>query len=72
MDEYIEEEIKEISERLEKLENMSKDNSVMLKYLYRAYRLSYAISIIKWVVIIGFTLGAFYFLQPYLESVMKL
>ena len=68
----MEEDIREISERLRRIEDMTESNQKMIKSLHLAYRISYVFSIIKWVIIIGVTLGSFYYLQPYLEGVFKM
>jgi hypothetical protein len=72
MNESIEQEIKEMREELEEIKEMMVENSKMIKRLHNAYRISYSVSIIKWVIIIGFTLGTFYYIQPYLENILKL
>ena len=72
MDESIEQDIKEIREDLARMEELIEENHRMTKSLLNSYRLSSAISIIKWIIIIGFTLGAFYYIQPYLENILKL
>ena len=72
MDEIIEQEIRELREDVDRIQEMLEENTRMTRSLLNSYRLSSAISIIKWVIIIGFTLGAFYFIQPYLENILKL
>ena len=72
MNESIEEEMKEIREDLKRIEESIEENRRMTRSLLNAHRLSTAVSVIKWVVIIGFALGAFYYIQPYLETLLKL
>lgn len=72
MNESLEEEIREISESLNRLEIISEENQKMVRRLHNAYRFSSFVSIIKLVIVVGVTLGAFYYLQPYLEGVLKL
>ena len=72
MNESIEQEIKEMRDDLDEIKEMMVENSKMIKRLHIAYRMSAAISIIKWVIIIGFTLGSFYYIQPYLENILKM
>lgn len=72
MDEFIEEEIKEMKANLEDIKLMTEENNKMIRRLHNAYRISYAVSIIKWTIIIGFTIGAFYYIQPYLENILSL
>ena len=72
MNESIEQEIKEMRDDLDEIKEMMVENNKMVRRLHNAYRISYAVSIIKWVIIIGFTLGTFYYIQPYLENILKL
>lgn len=72
MNESIEQEIKEIRDDLDEIKEMVVENNKMIRRLHTAYRISYTVSIIKWVIIIGFTLGTFYYIQPYLENILKL
>lgn len=72
MDEFIEGDIKEMKEDIEDIKLMMQENNKMVRRLHTAYRINSVISIIKWTVIIGFTVGAFYYIQPYLENMLKL
>jgi hypothetical protein len=72
MNESIEDEMRDMSESLKRIEDMTEENQRMIKRLHFAYRFSALFSIVRWVIIIGVTLGAFYYLQPYLEGVLKL
>ena len=57
---------------LVKVLELSEDNNRMLKALHRNLWWARIRSVVYWVVIIGIALGAFYFLQPYIDKVMKL
>jgi len=48
--------------------NLAKENQKILKKLHRAHILGRAVKIFYWVIIIGVGVGAFYFLQPYIDS----
>ncbi len=48
------------------------ENNGILRGIRRANRWGIAIKIFYWVIIIGVTLGAFYFIQPYIESTLNL
>jgi len=72
MNESIEQEIKEMRDDLDEIKEMMVENNKMIRRLHAAYRILYTVSIIKWVIIIGFTLGTFYYIQPYLENILKL
>ena len=63
--------IQEIKEKMDELTEMVKENGRMTKILYRKAKISTAVSIVRWVVIIGVAIGAFVFLQPYLEKLVQ-
>ncbi|MFA6601345.1 MAG: hypothetical protein WCT02_00570 [Candidatus Paceibacterota bacterium] len=48
------------------------ENNVILRQMRRANRWGTAFRVFYWVIIIGVSIGALYFLQPYIDSVMKL
>ncbi len=48
---------------------LAEENNKMLHALRRSARISRIISIIYWVLIIGSTVGAYYFIQPYIQQV---
>ena len=50
---------------------LSKQNHKMLKKLLSYRRLEALYSIVKWVIVIGFALYSFYYLQPYLEQLLE-
>ena len=72
MNESIEEQIRDLSDSIRRLEILVEDDHRMIKNMHFAYRFSTLFTVLKFVVIIGVTLGAFYFVQPYLEGVLKL
>jgi hypothetical protein len=53
---------------LDVIKNEVEDNSKILRKLLRAERMRRWMSIIYWLVIIGLGLGAYYFIQPYIDS----
>ncbi len=57
---------------LERTYKLAEENSRMLKSLYRASMWSRATTIFYWLVIIGATFGAYYFIEPYLDLVRGL
>ena len=59
----------EYKRRLDRIENLVEDNNTMINKLYRAMRWSRAMKVVYFVIIIGASLGIFYFLQPYLDRV---
>jgi hypothetical protein len=55
---------------LERTYKMAEENNEILKSLRRSARWNTAFKVFYWVIIIGISLGAYYVIQPYLESVM--
>lgn len=51
---------------LEEAVGLSRENNKMLHRLQSAMRWGRFYSILKWVIIVGFTFGVYYYLQPYL------
>ncbi len=63
-------EIQEINEKLEEMSEMLKENQKMVKSLYHRAQWAVAFGILKWVLIIGITVGSFYYIQPFVEKFM--
>jgi hypothetical protein len=61
-------EIDELSKKIDHLTDLTEDNSAKLHKLHRDMVLGRIWKIVYWTVIIGAAIGAFYFLQPYLET----
>ncbi|MFA6554005.1 MAG: hypothetical protein WCS89_00675 [Candidatus Paceibacterota bacterium] len=57
---------------LERTYKMAEENNHILRGIRRSNRYGIAAKIFYWVVIIGITFGAFYYLQPYLNSMVNL
>ncbi len=57
---------------LERTYKMAEDNNRLLRKIRRSGIYSSVIKTIYWIVIIGVTLGAYYYLQPYLNSMMNI
>ena len=66
------EEFDAIVNRLSAIEHAVKDNNAMLQSIQRRARLSILFSLIKWFVIIGFSLGLFYYTKPYMEQTLNM
>jgi hypothetical protein len=62
----------DVRELLEKNLELNEENNKMLHTMERGARWTRILNIVYWIVIIGSALGAYYFLQPYIESVRKL
>ncbi len=56
---------KEIAE----LRVLLEENTRMTRAVYRQARFSTLFSVLKWVIIIGISIGSLYFIQPYLEGI---
>jgi hypothetical protein len=58
----------EMREQMARLLLLTEENNKYLHKLYRAHMWRTIWSVSYWVVIIGVTFGAYYFLQPYLDQ----
>lgn len=52
---------------LERTYKMVEENNSILRSLQRSKRIGLVIKSLYWIVIIGLSVGAFYFVQPYIE-----
>ena len=57
---------------LERTYKIAEENNAILRGIRRANRWGIAVKVFYWVIILGVTFGAFYFLQPYIESTLDL
>ena len=53
---------------LEETRALAEENAKVLKSIQTMHRTSLALKILYWVIIIGTTIGAFYFIQPYIDA----
>jgi hypothetical protein len=60
--------VEKLEERIAHLESELSENTRMVRSMYRAQKWGRIYRIIYWIVIIGLALGAFYFIQPYLQT----
>jgi hypothetical protein len=56
---------------LEETLNLSQENNKILRRLQRSARISQFFSLLKWLIIIALTVGTYYYVQPYLDSLLK-
>ena len=56
---------------LEETLALSKENNKMLHSMKRSMRLARVMSIFYWVIIIGSAVGAYYYIEPYLDQLMN-
>lgn len=64
-------EIQEIKENLKELTELVEENHKILNSLNRRAQLASLFVIVKWGVIIALSVGTAYYLQPYLETLLK-
>ncbi|MFA6300782.1 MAG: hypothetical protein WC609_00320 [Candidatus Paceibacterota bacterium] len=50
---------------------LEEENNRMLHSLRRSMLWSKVMSVIYWILILGISVGAFYFIQPYMDQAMK-
>jgi hypothetical protein len=50
--------------------NLAQENNKILHSLRRSMRLARIMSILYWALIIGSAVGAYYFIQPYIDQLM--
>ena len=58
-------------ELLQKTYELSQENNKILRGIRRSNRWSGFFRVIYWVLIIGVSIGAFYFIQPYINAITK-
>jgi hypothetical protein len=61
----------DLHEKIDELTAMLEENSRMTKGLYDRTRFLMLVSAIKWFIIIGLTIGAFYFVQPFIDTIVS-
>ena len=57
---------------LENTFNLAKENNQMLHKIRRSQRIANITRFFYWLIIIGITVGAFYFVQPYVNQLQDL
>jgi hypothetical protein len=61
----------EEKELLEKSVSLAEDNNKILRSMRNSMRWGRIMTVVYWILIIGISVGAFYFLQPYIDQVVK-
>lgn len=54
---------------LERTHEIVEENNKMLRSIKRSGRISMILRILYWAVIVGVSVGAFYFIQPYIDYI---
>ena len=60
----------DIKSLLEENLALTRENNAMLKRIRSAQRMAMIYRVIYWIVILGMTFGAYYFIQPYINSLL--
>ena len=58
-------------ELLNKSVSLAEDNNRMLHSMKRSMFWAHVMNTLYWILIIGVSVGAFYFIQPYIDQVVK-
>jgi hypothetical protein len=58
-------------EILEKTLELSQDNNKILHSIKRGMFWSRVMSVIYWIIIIGVSVGVYYYIQPYIDSLLN-
>lgn len=57
---------------LQKVADLSEKNNVILKKLYRHMRVQRAFHIVYWIIIIGASIGLYYWIQPIVDQFLEI
>ena len=60
----------EQGDMLEKILKLTEENNILLVQMRRAARWATFFQALYWLIIIGLSIGAFYFVQPYINSLV--
>lgn len=58
----------ELDQKLENIEKLVEENHKMVRSLYVRARINSGLRIFYWLIIIGFAISSYYYVQPYLEQ----
>ncbi len=58
-------------ELLQKTHDLSQENNKILRGIRRSNRWGSFFHLLYWVIIIGISVGAFYYIQPYVDTLLK-
>lgn len=51
---------------------LARENNEAIKKLYRSMVVGRVIKVVYWVILIGAAIGAFYFVQPYVDTIKSI
>lgn len=63
-------EIEELHKKIDDLTELAEENQRMIRNLYQRARMATVFIFIKWFIIIGITIGSFYYLQPFIDNLV--
>ncbi len=64
----MDQDIQEIQAELKKVVELTEESNVLLHGIQRRARYALLWSVFRWVIVVGIAIGAFYYIQPYLEQ----
>ncbi|HEY1037246.1 MAG TPA: hypothetical protein VGE62_01540 [Candidatus Paceibacterota bacterium] len=67
----MDEQIQELNEKIDELREIVEDNARMTASLYKRAKFAMYGIILKWFIIIGITIGAFYYVQPLIDGIVQ-
>lgn len=70
MNDDIEQKVDELNEKVDELTTLMEESNRMTKNLYQRARMATVVVFIKWFIIIGITLGSFYYIQPLINNLV--
>ncbi|MBP6974901.1 MAG: hypothetical protein KBB54_03065 [Candidatus Pacebacteria bacterium] len=62
--------IAELNKKIDALTSLTEENQMMIRNLYQRARLATVFIFIKWFIIIGITIGSFYYIQPLINNLV--
>ncbi len=61
----------EVKKMLQENLRLSKDNNDMLRKMLRIQRWTQIYRVFYWIIILGISFGAYYFIQPYIDGLLS-
>ncbi len=56
----------------DKLMNLTEENNKLLRKMWRADKTARAARVLYWLIVIGLSIGAFYYIQPFINQYLPL
>lgn len=67
----ITEDIAELNKKIDALTSLAEENQMMVRNLFQRARMATVFVFIKWFIIIGITVGSFYYIQPLINNLVN-